>query len=178
MNKRVKLRIALLKALAIVATLGAVAQAGVPYLPQIGPPPMRVATVKSPSVGVLKLIETPVAAPTNSPSSVAATPSDVTNTMNSAGSTASTTPAASAPFVVQTPDQSLGDAFSTSIFTLPTPNLLGISPEMLATYFHPVQTGTNFPGPNSPFRVSFLPPMPPLLQPLVDKSSHAEYIVK
>ena len=55
---------------------------------------------------------------------------------------------------------------------MPTPDLLGITPQMLATYFRPIQLGTNSAVPIMPFQVIFMPPMPP------DKSSHAEYIVK
>lgn len=65
--------------------------------------------------------------------------------------------------------------FASSIFALPTPDLMGISPEMLTAYFRPVQLGTNVPAFNGPFHVSFLSPLPPGLP---DHSSHAEYIVK
>jgi hypothetical protein len=78
------------------------------------------------------------------------------------------TPTVSAP----TDDQVLGDAFSASVFSLPAPDLLGISPDMLATYFRPVRTGTNSAELIGPFHVSFTPPVAP------DRSSHAQYIVK
>ena len=75
-------------------------------------------------------------------------------------------------FLSASPEQSLGDAFTASVFMLPTPDLLGISPQMLASYFRPVQLGTNYAALTGPFHVTFMPPLPP------DKSSHAEYIVK
>ena len=94
------------------------------------------------------------------------------------GLTNATGDAATAPFAVPGPfganaDKSLGETFSASVFALPTPDLLSITPQMLTTYFHPVEFGTNAAGLAGPFHVSFMPPLP---QP--DKSSHAEYIVK
>ena len=62
---------------------------------------------------------------------------------------------------------------STSVFALPTPDLLSITPQMLAAYFRPVQFGTNAAALVGPFHVGFMPP-----QPVPDKSSRAEYIVK
>jgi hypothetical protein len=172
MKRPVKLGIAPLKALSALVVLGAATHAGTPYLPQIGPPPMRVAVVKSPPSGFVKLMETPAMVATNPPSIADAKNSaSGTNVVNVAA-----LPEAPAPFVMETPDQALGDTFAASVFPLPTPDLLGISPQMLASYFHPVQAGTNFSG---PLRVIFMPPMPPLLPPLVpDTSSHAEYILK
>jgi hypothetical protein len=70
-------------------------------------------------------------------------------------------------------DTSLEETYRTSIFALPTPDLLGITPQMLATYFRPVQFGTNSAALVGPFHVGFMPP-----QPAPEKSSRAEYIVK
>jgi hypothetical protein len=172
MKRLMKLGIASLKALSALVVLGAVAHAGIPYLPQIGPPPLRMAVVKSPPSGVVKLMETPAVVATNPPSIAdARNSSSDTNAVN-----LTALPMSPTPFVIETPDQTLGDTFAASVFPLPTPDLLGISPGMLASYFHPVQGGTNFSG---PLRVIFMPPMPPLLPPLVpDTSSHAEYILK
>jgi len=183
MKRPVKLGIASLKALSAFVVLGAATHAGMPYLPQIGPPPLRVAVVKSPPSGLAKLMETPAVVATNSPSIADANNSSSgTNTANLTGPLGSILPVAPAPFVIETPDQALGDTFAASVFPLPTPDLLGISPQMLASYFRPVQGGTNFYAPNGPFRVMFMPPMPPmppLLPPVVpDTSSHAEYILK
>jgi hypothetical protein len=174
MKRPVKLGIASLKALSALVVLGTVAHAGVPYLPQIGPPPLRVAVVKAPPLNLITFKETPAVAATNSPAVAEAKAAVVaTNAFNL------TAPVAPGPFVIETPDQSLGDAFAASVFAMPTPDLLGISPQMLATYFRPVQGGTNFFAPNDPFHVVFMPPLPPLVPVLVpDKSSHAEYIVK
>jgi hypothetical protein len=161
-----------LKALAIVVALGAVAHASLPYLPLIGPPPLRVQVVKSPSATAVEFLAKPAGPASRSPlaaatsiSSVPAMAMAATNVMGPA------IPAGFVPQVAENPEQSLGDAFSTSVFPLPTPDLLGITPQMLASYFRPVQSGTNFTF-VGPFHVSFVPPLPP------DKSSHAEYIVK
>jgi hypothetical protein len=69
-------------------------------------------------------------------------------------------------------ERTLGDSFTGSVFELPEPDLVGISPEMLALYFHPVLSGTNLPAPLRHYPVSFMPPMPP------DKESRAVYQVK
>ena len=83
--------------------------------------------------------------------------------------------AAAGPLSGGEADQSLDETFSASIFALPTPDLLGLTPQMLATYFRPVRFGTNAAALTGPFHVGFMPPLPP---PEPDKSSHAEYIVK
>jgi len=160
MKRPVKLGIASLKALGIVVVAGAVTHAGLPYLPQIGPPPLRV-LAKSSSAADSKIIAAPAPLVTNLPVVVAAT--------SSSGETNS--PGSNAPVVAANANTALEETFTRSVFPLSTPDLLGITPQMLATYFHPIRFGTNaiLPG---PFRVSFLPPLPP------DKSSHAEYNVK
>jgi hypothetical protein len=185
MKRLVKLGIARLKALSVLVTLGVTAHAGTPYLPQIGPPPLRVAVVKSPALPSIKFMDSSTSTATNSPSIAEAKTSpagtNVNNAVNQTGqivSAAASGPSAPAPFIVETPDQALGDSFAASVFPLPTPDLLGISPQMLATYFHPLQTGTNFCAPNGPFHVIFMPPIPLLPSMVPDTSSHAEYIVK
>jgi hypothetical protein len=163
MKRPVKLGIASLKALAVFVVLGAVAHAGMPYLPLIGPPPIRFPAVKSSAPAVVKFEATPALFATNllmAPAMSAAT--NLTVPLP--------TPAT---MVLETPSGALGDTFTSSIFQMPTPDLLGITPQMLATYFHPVQMGTNFPAPTAPFQVIFMPPVPP-----DTKSSHAEYILK
>ena len=59
------------------------------------------------------------------------------------------------------------------VMALPTSELFGLTPQMLATYFQPLAGGTNGTMVTDPFHVSFIPPFA-----LPDKSSHAEYIVK
>jgi hypothetical protein len=70
------------------------------------------------------------------------------------------------------PDQFGGAAFAPPILALPTPDLQGVTPQILASYFQPVQLGTNAALLNGLFRVSFVPPLAP------DTSSHAQYIIK
>jgi hypothetical protein len=141
-----------------------------PYLPLIGPPPLRVQAVKSPSAAVVKFeafqpaaTNLPAAAGTNALSIVAAV--GATN-----GPDASAV--AAMPLVAPATDGSLGATFAGSVFSLPAPDLLGITPQMLAAYFRPIMVGTNSAALSGPFHVSFIPPLPP------DKSSHAEYHVK
>ena len=164
MRRPVQLGIASLKALAIVIVLGAVAHAGMPYLPLIGPPPLRVLAIKAPASAAAKLGAAALAATNLWSGGAAGIVSGTTNaTVEAAG-------VAVEP-VIPT-DSTLGETFSSSVFVLPTPDLLGITPQMLATYLHPVQTGTNALL-GGQFRVSFLPPLLP-----PDKASHAEYIIK
>ena len=165
MKRPVKLGITTLKALGTVVALGAAAHASLPYLPLIGPPPLRLLAVKHPSAAVIKFVAPPAAAATNpAPTVAAGVFPGVTN------ATSSGTPAFAGPLIGPGAEQSLGDTFTGSVFALPTPDLLGITPQMLATYFHPVQFGTN--APDGLIRIGFMPPLPP------ETSSHAEYILK
>src|SRR5580692_3589355 len=101
MKRPVKLGIASLKALGAFVALGVAAHAGIPYLPQIGPPPLRVAVVKTPPLNLIKFQETSGVATTNLPAvAEAKTAAVATNVLNL------TTPVAPAPFVIETPDQS------------------------------------------------------------------------
>lgn len=167
MKRPVQLGVASLKALAIVVACGAAARAAMPYLPLIGPPPLRFQTVRTPAATVVKFTATPALTATN--------PMVATRAPASPGPTNSTIagrPATSGSLIGPDTNQALGDNSSASVFALPTPDLLGISPQALAAYFRPVQWGTNVLAPVGLLPVSFMPPVPP------DKSSHAEYNVK
>ncbi|HUC84609.1 MAG TPA: hypothetical protein VL970_05395 [Candidatus Acidoferrales bacterium] len=160
-----------LRALTIVVALGAMAHAAMPYLPLIGPPSLRVPAVKSLAAEVVKF-EANQGAPlpaTNPPPVIASEVSpgkgDPTNAAASALAYALALPAPA-------PETPLSNTFTSSVFELPTPDLLGISPQMLAGYFHPVEPGTNSAVMTGMFPLSFTPPLPP------DKSSRAEYNVK
>jgi hypothetical protein len=159
--------------LAALLAIGTAVHAAIPYLPQVGPPPLRVEAVKSPAtVTVLKLAPaTPAATITNTIPVVAKAPISLpsTNQVASTNNTPDEIASASAP--APEASQSLGQTFTASVFTLPTPDLVGITPQMLVTYFHPVQLGTN--SAITAFPLSFVPPMPADI-----KSSHAEYILK
>jgi hypothetical protein len=170
MIRPVKLGIASLKGLGAVVALGAVAHASMPYLPRIGPPPLRVQAVKTPAAAIVKSEATPVLPPASQPAVAEARLAPVVT--NFPDLTKPAVAVVSAPPIPEGPDRSLGDTFTSSVFPMPAPDLLGITPQMLATYFHPVQLGTNSAAPTGPFQVIFMPPLPP------DKSSHAEYIVK
>jgi hypothetical protein len=164
MKRPVKLEIASLKALGAFVILGTVAHAAMPYLPLIGPPPLRVQAVKGPAPAVVKFQATPAELATNS--------TVIAETKDTPLGTNIMAILTGANFDVVTPDQSLGDNFTASVFAMPTPDLLGITPQMLAAYFHPIQMGTNSLPVTGPFRVTFMPPLPP------DNSSHAQYILK
>ena len=175
MKRPVKMGYASLRALAIFVVLGAVAHASMPYLPRIGPPPLRFQVTKSPAAMAVKFDANPVLAATNQPDAHRASLAQAIAAVTAPANTNTpdlALPIVAVPAAPQSPVQSLGDAFSSSILTLPTPDLLGITPQMLAMYFHPVQLGTNSAALVGPFHVSFTPPLPP------DESSHAEYIVK
>jgi hypothetical protein len=167
--------IATLKALGIMLVVGAVAHASMPYLPLIGPPALRLQTVKTPPADWLTFQSRKVPA-----SPATATNSSAASAVMAAATAAATNalaqppmaPAPATPALAQSPELALGDNFTAPILSLPTPDLLGLTPQMLATYFRPMQVGTNSALLAAPFRVSFMPPLPP------DKSSHAEYIVK
>jgi len=172
MKRPVKCGIASLKALGIVIALGAVAHAGLPYLPLTGPPPLRVLASKKPNAAIVKIEMPPVVAATNPLAAVEAKVfPGLTNATG--GDTGVVFGAATGPLNGLNGNQSLEESFSTSVFALPTPDLLSMTPQMLATYFHPVEFGTNAAGLAGPFHVGFMPPLP-----APDKSSHAEYIVK
>ena len=156
-----------LKVLGFLMALGMVAQAGLPYLPLTGPVPMRVLAARSPAHSIVKFASQ---ANTNGAAENAAATLFSTNT----NQTAAINPVE--------PTQSLAgfasgdknpDTVDSAIFTLTTPDLLGISPQALAVYFHPVQRGTNIVVPDGLQPISFVPPLP-----LAQKSSQAEYRVK
>jgi len=77
------------------------------------------------------------------------------------------------PAIAMGPGNPLDMPNNLSVFALPSQNTMGITPQILATYFQPTVAGTNGTTVAVPFRVGFIPPF---AQP--DKSSHAEYIVK
>ena len=172
MKRPVKCGIASLKALGIVIALGAVAHAGLPYLPLTGPPPLRMLASKKPDAAVVKIEMPPAAASTNLLAAVEAKAFPGT-TNATGGDAAAAVIAASGPLNGMNANPALEETFSTSVFARPMPDLLSITPQMLATYFHPVEFGTNAAGLAGPFQVGFMPPLP-----APDKSSHAEYIVK
>ena len=167
MKRPVQLGIASLKALATIVACGAAAHAALPYLPQIGPPPLRMLAVKRPAASLVKLALTPASTATNPPVAAAApVPAVASNSM------ASTPPGFLGPMAGTPEERPLQATPNASVFDLPTPDLLGISPQALAAYFRPMAPGTNSVAPFGLLPVSFIPPVPP------DKSSRAEYLIK
>jgi hypothetical protein len=155
--KPVKLGTASLKALGILVALGAVARAGMPYLPLIGPPPVRVQAVHKSTATVVHFMPEVAARGTNQ----AAAGSAETNQISSANPINGSVLAGNALDMLPAPQ----------MIALPPPDLIAITPQMLANYFGPGSNGTNA-APAGPFKLSFLPPLP------ADHSSHAEYEVK
>ncbi|HEX9046731.1 MAG TPA: hypothetical protein VF988_06875 [Verrucomicrobiae bacterium] len=173
MKQPVKSAVVPLKILALVMALAVVAQAGLPYLPQVGPPPLRLQPAAGSNTAAFKLAwaatstaKAGTATNTAVFIGVAATNGFPSLTNSMGGQTAIV-----AVVATNSPSESASEMFTGSIFALPTPDLLAITPQMLATYFHPVQFGANL-GVAVPLPVSFLPPLP------VAKSSRAEYILK
>jgi len=161
-----------LKALGIVVALGVVARAGLPYLPLAGPPPLRMLSVKNPQAAAVIPLATgkPPFATNTLPNLEAAVPGAARTNVAFAGLTnsVSTESLISAGY-----DNPLADPRTAAIFAMPTPDLLSITPQMLATYFHPVTFGTNGGGFVGPYPVGFTPPLPQANPP-----SRAEYILK
>jgi len=161
--------IATLKALGVVVALGAMAHAGLPYLPLVGPPPLRVQPVPEKRASfVLETTPAPVTPAvtvpvTNAPTVDLKAAVDTNLAVNAVATTATPETNATA---------SVGETISTSVFTLPAPDLIGITPQMLATYFRPMQFGGSNATVVLPLPLSFQPPQAP------QKSSHAEYILK
>ena len=159
----------LFKAFALALIAATAARAGLAYLPMTGPAPMRVQVVKAPKA-LPEVAFTPLAAhDTNSPAAVENCVTDTNPVVvTSEGSTAP----GQMPMIPMSVGGPMDRAFGTPIMALTSPDLMGITPQMLATYFQPTVTSTN----NAvvvPMHVGFVPPMvvPP-------KSSHSEYIVK
>ncbi len=167
-TKRAAAETGLVKAFILALVLATAARAGLTYLPLVGPPQLRVLTVKT-----LQPISTPTIVNVAAQNETNNLSAFVTSAPNSK---ATSVVASAAPDTLPTIGMSqgggLGSVFGTPIFALTTPDLMGITPQMLATYFHPVAFSTNGVEVVAPFRVGFVPPLLP------EKSSHAEYIVK
>jgi len=133
MKRPVQLGRASWKALGAVVALGAGAHAAMPYLPLIGPPPLRVQTVKSPASVIAMLETTPALAATNLPVFV-----DSKNSTDTTNLTGVELPTALQPLIGPDTGTSLEDTFTATIFALPTPDLLGLTPQALAAYFRPL----------------------------------------
>lgn len=157
----------LFKALLLAVGVATVARAGMAYLPLTGPLPLRVLAVKTPQP-LPEIIPTPLAQ--HDPNSPAA----VENCVNDTNPIVITsTPSDHLPPVVMSGRTAMEQPFGTPMFALPSPELMGITPQMLATYFHPVGVNTNEAAAVFPFRVGFVPPVAP-----PERSSHSEYNIK
>jgi len=173
MNTRGAAEIGLIKALILATGVSTVAHAGLAYLPLTGPPALRVLAVKSPKAAPVAKIETAkkvVAEDTNCPPiDIKAFNTNTTETVvNSAGGYGS-----NLPKIVMGPGNPLEMPNGVSVFALPAQDTMGITPQILATYFQPTGTDTNGAAVVVPFKIGFVPPF---AQP--EKSSHAEYIIK
>jgi hypothetical protein len=171
--------ITLIKAFVLATGVATIARAGLSYLPLTGPAPLRVAIVKSPvqppepKIALVRMIP---AHDTNSPAAVENCIADTNFIVIS--SRPSDDESKLAPIVLgadnalQIPGSTgTPGANGTSIMQLDTPDLMGITPEMLANYFRPNAAGTNAVVVPAPFRVGFIPP-------LATPSSQSEYNVK
>lgn len=164
MNKRRATELGLIKALALAIGMASAARAGIAYLPLTGPPALRMLAVKSPKPAPVETISAaPKVVTTNMPDVNVKTCVDTNAVELSAHSGDSGT-----NFMLPIPAIAPGGPLEAPIFALPTQDFVGITPQMLATYFQPNGMATN-----GPSAISFIPPF---AQP--DKSSHAEYNVK
>lgn len=162
---------ALLRAFVVAVSLGAVAHAGLGYLPLVGPPPLRMLASKNPEADAGSLNLT---ADTNLTTTLAAAEANTwmpTNAVVLFGQTNATEDVS--PIAAGAGNGSV-DPFGPSVFALAAPDLLAITPQMLAAYFNPVARSTNTAAEVVvPFPVMFMPPTAK-----ARPSSHAEYIVK
>jgi hypothetical protein len=162
---------ALLKAFIMALGVGAMAHAGLGYLPLAGPPPLRMVAAKNPPTDAAPWS---LAADTNFAVTLSAAEAInmPTNSLAALGETNSTDDVL--PIGLGAGNVS-DDPFSPAVLGMAPPELLNISPQMLTAYFHPVARGTNTAANViAPMPVMFMPPQVQTLQP----SSHAEYIVK
>jgi hypothetical protein len=170
------MEITLIKAFVLAAGVATIARASLTYLPLTGPAPLRVAMVKTsvqPAEPKIAFVTPLPAHDTNSPAAVENCIADTNPVVIS--SRPSDDESKLPPIVIgadnplQVPGTS--GANGASIMQLATPDLMGITPEMLATYFRPNAASTNAVVVPVPFRVGFVPPLAPA-------SSHSEYNIK
>lgn len=160
----------LLKAFVLAVSVATVARAGLAYLPVTGPLPLRMQAGKSPPLK-FETVAGQFPAETKPDTALASLVSSADTTPLAANSATNIFPAL--PPVSLGAGNVLDDTFGAAIFALPMPELMGLTPQMLALYFHPAGNGTNGAALVGPFHVGFIPPLLPS-----EKSSHAEYIVK
>ena len=177
MNRpRVGMDMTLIKAFVLAAGVATVARASLTYLPQTGPAPLRVAMVKAPvlvpETTKLVLVAPPVI-PAHDTNSLAAVENCIADTNPVVITSKPSDDEATLPPIVLGADNPLQGpgANGASMMQAAPSDMMGISPEMLATYFKPNGAGTNA-AVVVPLRVGFVPPLatPP--------SSHSEYNIK
>jgi hypothetical protein len=171
-----RMELTLIKAFVLAAGIATVARAGLSYLPLTGPAPMRVAIVKSPVQPPEPKIAFVAMLPAHDTNSPAAVENCVADTNPIVISSRPSDDESKLPPIVLGADNALqipgsAGASGGGMMPLATPDLMGISPEMLATYFRPNAGGTNAVVVPAPYRVGFVPP-------LATPSSHSEYNVK
>jgi hypothetical protein len=164
---------------AIAGVLGLTVHAGPPYLPLIGPPPMRLLPAKAtPATPVVsyeaamaqKSKENPAA---TLPTSIAT--NNVPAAQNGADGIIYTT--SSSPLSAPGTENATAGGVGAPIFNLPPQDFLGITPQALAGYFRPVHPGKPGPGPGiNPLYIGFTPPIETQNQPV--RPSRATYTIK
>ena len=173
-NKRGAARAGLIKALILAVAVASAARAGTAYLPRTGPPALRMLAVKSPKVASVMTtqISTNLAAgDTNCPDIRALNTNTTETVVGSAGFSPNF--GGTLPAITMGPGNPLEAPNGASVFALPSQDTMGMTPQLLATYFQPLVLGTNGTAVAAPFRVGFIPP---LAEP--EKSSHSAYIIK
>jgi hypothetical protein len=169
-NRRVA-EIGLARALILALGTASIARAGIAYLPLTGPPAMRVLAIRhQPPAPVGNTIPQVVIVNTNTLAAGTNACFDTNTEVYAVSSGGANT---NLPAITIGSSNPLDTTSGTQVFAMPGQDLFNVTPEILATYFKPLNVGTNGLAIAGPYRVGFIPPF---TQP--DKSSHAEYIVK
>jgi len=171
MKNRSSAELTLLKAFVLAVTCEAAAHAGLGYLPLLGPPPLR---VQAPANLPGAIEQLNLTADTNFAPAVAAAEAANAPSANANSASGQTNSPSDLLPLSSNVESGAADPYGTSIFSLASPDLLNITPQMLAAYFHPVARGTNT-------ATEVVVPMPVIFTPPQNKpgpSSRAEFIVK
>lgn len=144
-----------MKALAVVIVFGIAAHAALPYLPIVGAPAMRMLTARDAHfANIVKLDATGDKSTNNQLADLESAALSGTNLLQ--GETVNHLAESPLPVIQIGAGTELEGTLGTSIFTLATPDLMGVTPQMLAVYLQRgIGTNTAQPGLG---RIGFMPP--------------------
>ena len=151
--------------------IGTAGHAQLAYLPVAGPPPLRVAAAKpSAAASIIALEKSAANSLTNLPPVLTTKPLEANRTNCFS---ADTNAPLTEPLIGVSPSTPAADTFAVPVFNLPSSSTMSMTPQLLATYFRPINVGTNGAAVIGAVPIGFVPPFTD-----PDKSSRAEYIVK